>query len=58
MKLGMHVVLMGNPVDGLKVFGPFKTPDDAVRWAGEEIDDTWWIAPLAAPDSVEEEEEL
>lgn len=47
--MGMHVVISGNPVDGLTVWGPFKTGDDAMRWASAEIDDTWWIAPLAYP---------
>lgn len=50
--MGMHVVMFGNPVDGFKIFGPFKTGDDAARWASEEVDDTWWIAPLEHPDSM------
>ena len=54
---GMHVVLYGNPVDGIKLFGPFKTGDEAVRWAGREIDDAWWIAPLSHPDDFSAEDD-
>ena len=46
--MGMHVVIIGNPVDGLKIYGPFKTADAAVAWA-EDVTDTWWIAPLEEP---------
>lgn len=50
--MGLSVVLVGNPVNGLEVFGPFATPDEAVDWASSNSDDQdWWVAPLQAQDS-------
>lgn len=46
--MGMHIVITGNPVDGLFFYGPFKTSEDAVVWAERNQDGVeWWIAPLA-----------
>lgn len=50
--MGMHVLLVGNPIDGFRVIGPFKTADHAIE-AGEgpsSVGDDWWIAPLEAPE--------
>lgn len=44
--MGMHIVIVGNPVDGFRYFGPFKTWQDAAD-ATENLDDDWFIAPLA-----------
>lgn len=47
--MGMHVVLVGNPVDGLTIYGPFDTGEDASTWADDYVSsDAWWIAPLHA----------
>jgi len=49
----MYVVLVGNPIEGLKVFGPFKSKEEAHRWAqgDEQILDVLecWIVPLKTP---------
>lgn len=51
---GMHVLLSGNIVDGITIYGPFKTGEDAIQYGnqrGDRLgDDSWCIAPLAAPD--------
>lgn len=47
---GMHVMLMGNPVDGLEVYGPFKTRDDASMWSRQN-GDYGWPVPLRATSS-------
>lgn len=41
------IVLVGNPVDGLRIFGPF-TPDEANTFADEELNggDEWWMHEL------------
>lgn len=53
--MGMHVVLIGNPIDGMEIFGPFKTGIDAANWAERyACGDSWVVAPLAAQ-SVQEE---
>ena len=53
--MGMHVVLVGNPVDGVEVFGPFKTGDDAVEWASAYCRDDrdWWVARLLPKEAGE-----
>lgn len=52
----MHVVLVGNVVSGISVFGPFKTGVDAVEWASENLpaDEEYVLAPLRAPEACAE----
>ena len=42
------VVVLGNPVDGISIHGPFKNHMDAMTWA-EGFED-WWITTLEDPD--------
>jgi hypothetical protein len=47
--MGRHIVITGNPVDGLFFYGPFATADEASDWAETNHDgQDWWIAPLAS----------
>jgi hypothetical protein len=47
--MGMHIAIVGNVVDGLKFYGPFKTAVDAMNWCNENITvEEWCIAPLQA----------
>ena len=52
--MGMHIVVVGNPIDGVKVYGPFKTAAHADDWATCHVDvgtlADWWIAPLHSPE--------
>lgn len=50
---GMHVVVVGSPFDeGMEIFGPFKTGDEAVAWAEQNCDEQlWWAVPLHEPGS-------
>jgi hypothetical protein len=44
-----YVVLVGNPVDGFNVVGPFKTKRDAEGFCyGAE--DSWWVTVMERPD--------
>ena len=47
--MGMTIVLVGNPVDGMFAYGPFTTRDDAIEWAVREMHEDWWIMPLNVP---------
>lgn len=44
----MYVILCGNPVDGLSVYGPFHTSEEANEWADRELRnaDSWWVTDL------------
>jgi len=44
----MFVVLIGNPIDGSAIYGPFATAQDAEDWADGAQDD-YWIVPLQSP---------
>ena len=45
--MGMHVVVVGNPVDGIQIIGPFKTLAHAMEWAEEVMgDENYWLTPL------------
>jgi len=51
--MGLHILITGNPIDGLFFYGPYKTSEDAVTAAEREnIGADWWIAPLAHPDAL------
>ena len=42
-----HVLLTGNPIDGLDVIGPFPDVNTAIDWAADNITDAdWWTTPL------------
>lgn len=49
MKNYGYCVLIGNPIDGLIVTGPFLTQDVALEWAEENGGDEWWVAELEEP---------
>lgn len=45
-----HVIVHGNPVDGLSFIGPFPTGSDAMEWGDKHLqDEDWWIAPIEPP---------
>lgn len=55
--MGPHIIVYGNPVDGLQFIGPFKTAYDAACHGNRDAhlsDAEWWIAPLEAADASEE----
>ena len=52
--MGMHVVIIGNPLAGFKVYGPFKTYDDAAAWTDDATRSHLesWIMPLRGEDEI------
>ena len=52
--MGMHVVIIGNPLEGFKVYGPFKTYDDAAAWTDDASRSHLesWIMPLRGEDEI------
>lgn len=51
-KQEQHVVVIGNPFDGMSIHGPFDTVDDAVAY-GEESGEDWWAMVLHPVESQE-----
>lgn len=47
-----HIIVVGNPVEGYEFYGPFESPEDAIRYADNNLDygDHWEIAKLKAPE--------
>jgi hypothetical protein len=46
----MHIVISGNIVDGIKIYGPFNAADEAIDWAADVCDDeTWFVSSLKKP---------
>ena len=43
-----YILVIGNPIDGLRFVGPMPL-DDAIEQE-KDIDDDWWIAELENPD--------
>lgn len=50
----MFVLVIGNPVDGLKFIGPFDTADEAIEYADENADDAFWVASIQSPEHEDE----
>ena len=46
-----HIIVTGNPVDGLNFIGPFPNSASAIERADHDgrLDADWWIAPLERP---------
>jgi hypothetical protein len=48
--MGTHIVVTGNPVDGLTFYGVFKTAEDANDWADIHLNGhEWWVASVVHP---------
>ena len=45
----MYIVIKGDPVDGFKFIGPFRTHGDAERYMDHNDDDTMWLYELQPP---------
>lgn len=47
-----HLVVTGGPSGGFTFHGPFPTEYEAMEWAanGGPAEDSWWVAPLHAPE--------
>ena len=47
-----HIIIVGNPVEGYEFYGPFESPNDAIKFHDEELGytDHWKIAKLNAPE--------
>lgn len=41
-------VIIGDPIDGITVYGPFLSGEDAVEWAEQFASGTqnWWVTEL------------
>jgi len=50
--MGMHVVIVGDPIGGFEVYGPFKTAEEAFEYE-EGVDTSCWSMPLHAPNGPE-----
>jgi hypothetical protein len=46
----MWIVIVGNPVDGFKMFGPFDTMEKARDWQEQVQDEASWATELQHPD--------
>lgn len=43
-----YVVIQGNPIDGFRIRGPYKTWENAHAFA-EDSEEPWWITELEEP---------
>lgn len=48
--MNQFVIIIGNPIDGITIHGPFDDIEEAHEWA-EENSDEWWCAMLYIPQS-------
>lgn len=51
--MGMHILIIGNPVDGFEYYGPFKTGEEAIAYGEDRLGGDWWIAPLRGKEELE-----
>lgn len=52
--MDMFVLVIGNPIDGLKFIGPFYTSDAAIEYADENAEDAFWITEMKNPEWEEQ----
>ena len=46
-----YVLVIGNPVDGVRIVGPFPDPEDVDEYAEtHERNEEWWMVTLELPD--------
>jgi hypothetical protein len=45
----MHLLISGDPLDGIEIHGPFANDDEAVEWADVNIDGKYWLVQPSAP---------
>lgn len=46
----MFVILVGNPIDGMGLYGPFNDAGKANDYADANFkNETWWVVPVAKP---------
>ncbi len=43
------VIITGNPIDGITIYGPFFSPEEAIEWAEENRGEIWWMTQLEHP---------
>ena len=47
------VIMYGNPVDGIKIVGPFASSEEAINYGDEALSDTeWWLTSIQRPDTT------
>jgi hypothetical protein len=53
--LDQYVVVVGNPIDGIMIYGyPFITGEEASEWAELHIrTEPYWVTRLVSPGSLE-----
>lgn len=52
LKENGFIVAVGNPFDGISVFGPFDDAVEANEWADAKIKNVdWWVMATLDPDS-------
>jgi hypothetical protein len=43
----MHILIVGNPMDGFSYFGPFESVEDAIEYGEKNFaEDEWWVSEL------------
>lgn len=45
----MIIVIVGNPIEGLDIYGPFDDIDQAIGWGEDLVQGDWWLAKVESP---------
>ncbi|RQH02734.1 hypothetical protein [Paraburkholderia dinghuensis] len=48
-------IVIGNPLDGLQIIGPFDDDDDARCYAEQKLSGEWWITEMLEPEPAKEQ---
>lgn len=48
-------VIIGDPIDGVTIYGPFLSSEDAIEWAEQFVSGTqnWWVTQLHSDITME-----
>ena len=50
-----YVLIVGNPIDGIHLLGPFVNHDAANKYGYEVLAEEWWITQVHSPIGVNDE---
>jgi hypothetical protein len=51
--MGLSVLAVGNPFDGIRIIGPFANGEEAHEWADRNLSGEDWCVALDSPDDNE-----
>ena len=53
--MNTYVIVVGNPIDGINLIGPFTDVDEPNEYAERHVRDEWWVVEVRQPEKEAED---